>query len=87
MFRFKVGDPQQYDDMGNYIGFEEITEPTYYETLVVMNGFVECEHLVSREHLLNRGYIEISESQKDEGEIEKEKIALRRNKKLIFSSE
>ena len=66
MFKFKVGDPQQYDDMGNYVGIREITEPTYYETLLVMDGFVECEHIVSREHLINRGYIEIFKSQEDE---------------------
>lgn len=59
MFRFKVGDFRQYDNQGKFIGSREITEPTYYETLMVIDGFVECSNVVSREHLLNRGYIEI----------------------------
>jgi len=87
MYKFKVGDLSQYDESGNYIGVQDITEPTYYETLLVVDGYVSCEHLVSREHLLNRGYEEISETQEEGGE-EEEKIVFkirRKNKELVHS--
>jgi hypothetical protein len=65
-FYFKSGNYAHYDKDGYFIGPTGMDESSYYERLLTDNGLVVCEHEISREHLYNRGYIEISKEECEE---------------------
>jgi len=68
--KLKSGRLQFYNKQGNWIGPTEMKEPTYYETLRVVNGVVETDHPITIQWLITRGYIIINGKKEEEQERE-----------------
>ncbi len=54
-----------YWEKEKFIGPSLIKEGAYHETLEVIDGYVECVHQVTREYLINRGYVEVLEKEEE----------------------